>query len=91
MLDVSVVPAVYRLVVRNGGRSAAGPFAVRVAGALGEVAGLAAGERTVVTVVGAPCTPGTTVRAMVDADFRVDESDERNGLRRRCPLAMAGD
>ena len=87
VLDVSVVPAVYRLVVRNDGRSDAGPFAVRVAGALAEVAGLAAGEKTSVTVVGAPCAAGATVRASVDADFRVDESDERNGLRRRCPLA----
>jgi len=88
VLDVSIVPAVYRLVVRNDGRSAAGPFAVRVAGSLSEVAGLAAGERTVVTVVGTPCAAGTTVRALVDADFRIDESDEHNGLRRQCPLAL---
>lgn len=87
VLDVSVVPAVYRLVVRNDGRSAAGPFAVRVAGAVSEVAGLGAGETIVVSVVGAPCARGGGVRAMVDADFRVDEADERNGLQRRCPLA----
>jgi hypothetical protein len=89
VLDVSIVPAVYRLVVRNDGRSDAGPFAVRVAGALREVAGLGAGEETVLTVTGAPCAAGGVVRALVDADFRVDEADERNALQRRCPLAAA--
>ena len=87
VFDVSVVPAVYRLVVRNDGQSDAGPFAVRVAGAVSEVAGLAAGERVAVTLVGAPCAAGAGVQALVDADFRVDEADERNALRRRCPLA----
>lgn len=88
VVDVSVAPAVYRLLVRNDGRSAAGPFAVQVAGALSEVAGLAAGETIAVTVAGAPCAAGGSVRAVVDADFRVDESGERNnGLRRSCPLA----
>lgn len=88
VVDVSVVPAVYRLLVRNDGRSAAGSFAVRVAGALSEVAGLAAGETIAVTVAGAPCAAGGVVRATVDADFRVEESGERNnGLRRSCPLA----
>jgi hypothetical protein len=29
---------------------------------------------------------GSSIRAVVDADQRVDEADERNALRRRCPL-----
>jgi hypothetical protein len=87
VLDARPALAIYSLVVRNDGRSAAGPFAVRVAGAITEVAGLAAGQQTEVTVLAPACVPGTRVRAMVDADLRVDEADEHNGLRRLCPLA----
>jgi hypothetical protein len=76
----------YALVVRNDGRSPAGPFAVRVAGVVQEVAGLAAGQQLAVVVVAPACVPGTTVRAIVDADQRIDEADEHNALRRRCPL-----
>ncbi len=87
VLDVRPALAVYKLVVRNSGRSPAGPFAVRVAGAVQEVAGLGAGEQIEIAVVGPACVPGTAVRALVDADQRVDEADEHNALRRNCPLA----
>ncbi|HEX4345529.1 MAG TPA: CARDB domain-containing protein [Solirubrobacteraceae bacterium] len=87
VLDAQPALAVYTIVVRNAGRSAAGPFSVRVAGGVGSVPGLAAGGQASVIVVGAACAPGSTVAAMVDSDHRIDETDERNGLRRRCPLA----
>lgn len=87
MLDVRVGLAVYGLVVRNDGRSPAGPFAVRVAGVMQEVAGLAAGQQLEVAVLAPVCVPGTLVRAVVDADQRIDEADEHNALRRACPLA----
>ena len=86
MLDVRVGLALYGLVVRNDGRSPAGPFAVRVAGVMQEVAGLAAGEQVEVAVLAPVCVPGTPVRAVVDADQRIDEADEHNALRRPCPL-----
>jgi hypothetical protein len=87
VLDVRPLLAVYTLVVRNDGSSPAGPFAVRVAGGVSEVAGLMAGHQLEVVVVGAICSPGSVVRAIVDADRRVDEADERDGLLRACPLA----
>ncbi|MEA2189999.1 MAG: hypothetical protein QOI73_120 [Solirubrobacteraceae bacterium] len=86
VLDARPALAIYTLTVRNDGRSAAGPFAVRVAGARGEVPALAAGERTELLVVAAACAPGSTVEAIVDVDRRIDESQERNALRRDCPL-----
>ena len=89
VLDASPAFAVYTLVVRNDGRSAAGPFAVRVAGALTEVDGLAAGATRAVTVVGAACVPGASVGAMVDADRRIDESDEHNGAAPAVPARRA--
>jgi hypothetical protein len=79
--------AVYTLVVRNRGRSPAGPFAVRVAGGVSELDGLAAGAQSVVTVTAAICLPGSIVEGLVDADQRVAEADEHNELRRRCPFA----
>lgn len=87
VLDARPALAVYTLVVRNAGESAAGPFAVRVAGAVSEVAGLGAGQQVELSVVAPACVPGTPVRAVVDADRRVDEADEHNALRRACPLA----
>lgn len=87
VLDVRPALAVYTLVVRNDGGSPAGPFAVRVAGGVSEVAGLMAGRQVEVLVVGAICAPGSAVRAIVDADRRVDEADEHDGLLRPCPLA----
>jgi len=79
--------ALYSLVVRNNGRAAAGPFAVRVAGATTEVMGLAAGQQIEVGVIAPPCAPGTLVLATVDADGRVNEADEHNSVRRPCPVA----
>ena len=87
MLDVRVGLALYGLVVRNDGRSPAAPFAVRVAGVMQEVAGLAAGQQVEVAVLAPACVPGASVRAVVDADQRIDEADEHNALRRACPLA----
>lgn len=87
VLDVRPAFALYTVVVRNEGRSDAGPFAVRAAGGLSEVAGLGAGRQLDVTVLAPVCVPGPTVSAMADADRRIDESDEHNGLRRTCPFA----
>lgn len=87
VLDASPALAVYTLVVRNVGRAPAGQFAVRVAGGVSEVAELAAGEQVEVVVVGAACVPGARVVTVVDADRRIEEADEHNGLRQRCPLA----
>jgi len=86
VLDARPALAVYTLTVRNDGRSAAGPFAVRVAGVRSAVPSLDAGERTVLLVVAAACTPGSPVEAIVDIDRRIEESQERNALRRDCPL-----
>lgn len=87
VLDARAALAVYTLVVRNAGGSPAGPFAVRVAGGVSEVAGLMAGQQLEVAVVGAICFPGSLVRAVVDADRRVDEADEHDSLLSACPLA----
>ena len=86
VLDARPALAVYTVIVRNGGRSPAGPFVVRVAGALAEVAGLRAGQQLEVGVLAPACVPGSLVRAVADADRRVDEADERNALTSGCPL-----
>jgi hypothetical protein len=79
--------AIYKLVVRNTGRSAAGPFSVRVGGAAADVAGLAPQQQRTVVVISAVCLAGTTMLAEVDAEHVVDESRERgNEVARRCPL-----
>jgi len=85
-LDARPALAVYTVTVRNYGRSPAGPFAVRAAGGLAEVPGLAAGKQLDVGVVAPVCVAGLSVHAVADADRRIDESDEHNGLRRTCPL-----
>ena len=76
----------YAVSVVNDGLTAAGPFAVAVAGgATREVAGLAAGERTTVEVAGPRCAPGEAVVVTVDPGETVDEADEAdNGFRRLC-------
>lgn len=84
--DLQPLLADYTLVVRNDGRSDAGPFSVRVGSGVSEVGGLAAGAQVSVAVLAVACMPGSSVRVVVDADQRVDESDERNALRRACPL-----
>jgi hypothetical protein len=86
VLDARPALAVYTLVVRNEGRSTAGPFSVRVAGGSADVAGLAAGAQVSVVVVAPICLPGTTVSVKLDSDHGVDEIDEHNLTRRMCPL-----
>ncbi len=86
VLDARPAFAIYTVRVRNDGRSPAGPFAVRVAGGVTEIAGLAAGEQREVAVLAPACVAGSVVRAVVDADRRIDEADERNALKRGCPL-----
>lgn len=89
ILDAQPGFAIYTLVVRNKGRSAAGPFAVRVGSGTAEVEPLGAGEQRVVTVLALACQPAEAIVARVDADGRVEESHERgNASRRRCPLAL---
>jgi hypothetical protein len=79
--------AVYTLVVRNTGRSAAPPFGVRVGGGTAEVAGLAPQQERTVLVIAPICLAGTTTPTAVDVDGRVDEASEReNAVARRCPL-----
>ncbi|MEA2149261.1 MAG: hypothetical protein QOD69_1091 [Solirubrobacteraceae bacterium] len=79
--------ALYTLVVRNTGRSAAGPFSIRVGAATQDVDGLGPGQQRTVLVLNAICLAGTSTLAEVDAGDRVDESSERgNTARRRCPL-----
>jgi len=81
--------AVYTLVVRNTGRSAAAPFSVRVWSGTAEVGELAAGQERAVQVVAPACLPPLAIVVRVDADRRVDESQERgNGARRTCPLPV---
>jgi hypothetical protein len=51
VLDARPAFALYTVTVRNDGRAAAGPFAVRAAGGVREVAGLAAGRHVAVGVI----------------------------------------
>lgn len=78
--------ALYTLVVRNDGRTTAGPFSVRIAGATADVPAIAAGQQVTVAVLAPVCIPGTMVTAKLDSDHRVDETDEHNTLRLTCPL-----
>jgi len=88
-LDVQPELAVYVVQVRNTGRSFAGPFSVRVGQGTVEVAGLAPGSERAVLVPASICAPGSTVLARVDADGRVDESEEDgNAQLQRCPLPL---
>jgi hypothetical protein len=78
---------VYRVIVRNAGRSAAGPFDIvaKVGGGAPEppvtVLTLAAGAQRVVEVTGPRCQPGGPASMALDPDDRVDESNERNNER----------
>lgn len=54
-----------------------------------EVAQLQAGTQMPVTVTAPLCIPGSTIVVHVDADGRVEQSDERDDrVRRRWPLAL---
>ncbi len=86
VLDARPALAIYSLVVRNEGRTTASPFAVRVLGVSADAPAIAAGGQAAVVVVAPLCIPGTSVAVKVDADHRVDETDEHNVLRLRCPL-----
>jgi hypothetical protein len=87
VFDVRPGLAVYTFVVRNTGRSPAGAFSVRVGSGTAELKGLRPQEQRTVLVVAPICLAGTTTLAEVDADRRVDESDERGNVApRRCPL-----
>ena len=77
-------------VVNEGGTGASG-FALRLTvngqeQPLAPVTGLAAGERTLLSIEGPACLPGSTVKAVVDAGGVVDEADEDdNGVTTSCP------
>jgi len=87
ILDLQPGIAVYTLVVRNTGRSAAGAFGVRVGSGRAEAGPLDAGRQRSVLVIALACAVGESIVASVDADRRVEESVERgNTSRRRCPL-----
>jgi hypothetical protein len=85
--------ASYRVVLRNGGRSAAGPFAVVLLQDGAEVArttvaGLAPGGLTTVELLAPACPAGTVLELHVDADDAVDEAGEEDSVvRPACPLA----
>ncbi|CAA9526899.1 MAG: hypothetical protein AVDCRST_MAG67-3747 [uncultured Solirubrobacteraceae bacterium] len=90
ILDAQPGIAIYTLVVRNTGRSAASAFSVRVGSGSAELGSLDPGESHTVAVLAPACHPGETIVAGVDADRRVEESVEHgNVTRRRCPLAVA--
>ena len=84
--------ASYRVVLRNGGRGAAGPFAVALLQNGAEVArasvpGLAPGGLTTVELLAPPCSAGTNLELRVDADDAVDEAGEEDSVvRPACPL-----
>lgn len=81
--------AIYTLVVRNTGRSGASPFSVSVGSGSAEVGRLGPGEERAVPVVALGCVAFASIVVRVDADRRVEESQERgNGARRQCPLGV---
>jgi hypothetical protein len=81
--------AIYTLVVANTGRSTASAFSVRVGSASAEVAPLSPGEQRTIAVLTLACAKRTRIVVRVDADRRVEESDERaNAARRPCPLLL---
>lgn len=82
----------YDLVIENVGGSAAGGFAVRLAAgdhafAATEVASLAPGSRTFLTLRGPRCEPGSMITVLLDPDGAVAEGDEANTYLRPCPAA----
>jgi hypothetical protein len=77
---------VYRVVLRNAGRTASRDFdGVLTVGGLPRpavhVTGLVTGERRAVDFFGPRCESGATARLELDPDNRVDESDETNDSR----------
>ena len=89
---LSAVPAVqpglalYTMMVRNAGRSASGPFSVRIGTGRSEAASLAAGERRWLTMLAPACAADSLLTVRVDEQDRVDESHEDgNSARLPCP------
>jgi CARDB len=85
--------ATYNLLVRNDGRTAAGPFDVglEVAGVAQPVqrlaTGLAASAQDTLTFVAPRCDPGSTLRFTLDAGAEVAESVESDDVvERACPF-----
>jgi len=79
--------AIYRLVVRNDGREAAGPFSVRLGEATARVDGLPGGERRPVSFVAPRCTPGSTMHVVLDSGSEVLESHEADDVAElACPF-----
>jgi hypothetical protein len=83
--EVTAGPSGYAVTVRNGGRSAAGPFSVTLRVGDGEpapqpLAELAPGETRVLTFAAPPCAAGTPLVATADADGAVDERDEDDNV-----------
>jgi hypothetical protein len=83
IVATAIVPVAggYEVVLRNRGRSDAGPFDVALAVGAAEAAsaaldGLAGGERLTVAFSGPPCVPGEPLTATVDPAGAVDEADE---------------
>ena len=94
---IDVTPAIaprtsrYAVIVRNGGRSPAGPFSVTLRSGAEVLApllvpGLAPGEVRVVRFIAAACTPGAVLEAGVDPGDEVDERrEDDNVLLASCP------
>jgi hypothetical protein len=82
---IDAVEGGYAVALRNGGRTAAGPFSVALSAGDEqlepvELPGLAAGERRVVTFAGPACVPGEPLTVTVDAERAVDERDEDDNV-----------
>jgi hypothetical protein len=76
----------YRVTVRNSGKTAADAFDVTLGDAVQHVADLAAGAQQVVTFTGPPCVAAAPPTVTVDPDDAVDERDEDdNVLVTSCP------
>ena len=76
----------YTAVVRNAGRSAAGPFDVGLDDAVEHVPGLAAGEQRAITFTAPACEPGATPELTLDPGAAVVERDEDdNAFAATCP------
>jgi CARDB protein len=84
--------ATYRLVVRNDGRAAAGPFDVGLAvdgvdqPPQRVLAGLDAHAKATITFVAPRCAPGSTLRVTIDPSNEIDEAHEADDVvERPCP------
>lgn len=71
-------PARYRAVIRNAGRTAAGPFDVALGDAVAHVTGLAGGAEQTLTFSVPACTAATLLT--VDPGGLVDERDEADNV-----------